>query len=115
MSLDEVTTSLASAGVESYWVDYRACRVICYMRNGDVFILEVDPPGKSIPYEFSNMCIQAAVNGLQRGELIFPDFTRDIQAAGCVGYAVWILGKVVTYHGRKGEQHVDHMPGFLMP
>ncbi|MGY2399982.1 hypothetical protein [Pseudomonas sp. SDO5271_S396] len=113
MSINEVTTSLAAAGVESYWVDYRASRVTYYIRNGDVFILEIDQSVKGIPYEFSCMCIQAAANGLQGGEMMLPDFTHHIQAAGCVGYAVWILGKVVIYHGRKGEQHIDPIPSFF--
>ncbi|MFG5410135.1 hypothetical protein ABXN37_21045 [Piscinibacter sakaiensis] len=54
--------------------------------------------------------MRAAIRAAQQGTLAYPDFKRRTQAAGCVGYTVWIAGRHVVYHGRLGETHVEPFP-----
>jgi hypothetical protein len=42
--------------------------------------------------------------------VMYPEFKRLSQRAGCVGYVVWIAGRHVSYHGRRGEVHVERFP-----
>lgn len=41
---------------------------------------------------------------------MYPEFKQLSQRAGCVGYTVWIEGRHVVYHGRRGETHVERFP-----
>jgi uncharacterized protein YbcV (DUF1398 family) len=65
----------------------------------------------SIGEVFSAAQVEAAVRQAQRGEIMFPQFTRQAPAAGCVGYFVQITGKCVQYFGRNGEIHTEWFPG----
>lgn len=106
----QVVGNLVSASVESYAVDYRTDKVIYYMPNGETLTLELENPKIEIAAEFSGSGIKAAILGAQRGDVMYPQFRQLSQAAGCVGYTVWLTGRHVTYFGRKGETHVEHFP-----
>jgi hypothetical protein len=43
---------------------------------------------------------------------MYPEFKALTQAAGCIGYTVWIAGRHVVYLGRRGESHVERFSGF---
>jgi uncharacterized protein YbcV (DUF1398 family) len=64
-----------------------------------------------IAHEFSASGVEAAVRQAQRGEIMYPQFTRQVLAAGCVGYFVQMTGKCVQYFGRNGEIHTEWFPG----
>ncbi len=106
----QVVGNLISAGVESYVVDYRTGRVTYYMPCGETLTLEQAPANSQIAIEFSGPAIKEAILGAQRGEVMYPQFKQLSQAAGCIGYTVWIGGRHVTYYGRKGETHVERFP-----
>lgn len=106
-----VVTRLAAAGVESYHVDYRAGRSTYYTADGQVCTFELSLAEPAIAREFDGIAVQAAVRGAQEGAVKYPEFVRRTRAAGCVGYDVWIDGKRVVYHGRRGEQQVEWFPG----
>lgn len=106
----QVVGNLVGAGVESYAVDYRTGRATYYMPCGETLTLELEPPISEIATEFSGSAIKEAILGAQRGEIMYPQFKKLSQAAGCVGYTVWLSGRHVTYYGRKGETHVEHFP-----
>ncbi|WAS94587.1 nuclear transport factor 2 family protein [Nannocystis punicea] len=106
-----VVTRLAAAGVESYHVDYRVGRTTYYTAAGQVHTFELHLQEPAIAAEFDGAAVQAAVRGAQQGEVKYPEFVRRTRAAGCVGYDVWIAGRHVVYHGRRGERHVEHFPG----
>lgn len=106
----QVVGNLLGVGVESYNVDYRAGRVTYYMPAGDTLTLDMKTPNIEIAADFSASQIRSAILGSQRGEVIYPEFKKLSQAAGCVGYTVWITGRHVTYYGRNGETHVEHFP-----
>lgn len=106
----QVVENLISVGVESYAVDYRTGRVTYYMPCGETLTLEQVPANDRIAFEFSGQAIIDAIFGAQRGEVMYPQFKLLSQAAGCVGYTVWIAGRHAAYYGRKGETHVEHFP-----
>ncbi len=106
----QVIAALVAAGVESYHVDYRACRATYYMPNGDTFTYPLDAPLAPIAQDFSAAQVKAAILQAQAGTVMYPEFKKLSQAAGCIGYTVWLTGKHVTYFGRNGDTHVEHFP-----
>lgn len=106
----QVVGTLIDAGVESYAIDYRAGRATYYMPSGETLTLELDLPLNEIAEAFSPSGIKAAILGAQRGAVMYPEFKKLSQAAGCVGYTVWLSGRHVSYYGRKGETHVERFP-----
>lgn len=106
----QVVGALLAAGIESYAVDYRAARATYYMPDGETLTLDLATPSAEIAAEFSSSGIREAILGAQRGEVMYPRFKQLSQAAGCVGYTVWLAGRHVAYYGRKGETHVEPFP-----
>lgn len=106
----EVVGALLDASVESYAVDYRAARATYYLPAGETLTLALDGPAHEIATGFSVDSIKAAIAGAQRGEVMYPAFKQLSQAAGCIGYTVWLVGRHVSYYGRRGETHVERFP-----
>ncbi len=106
----QVIATLMQAGVESYHVDYRACRSTYYLPNGETRTMELHAPEAGIAQGFDGDGIVAAIRAAQRGEVMYPEFKRLSQVAGCVAYTVWISGRHVTYFGRNGETHIEKFP-----
>lgn len=106
----EVIAQLTAAGIESYVADYRSHRTTYYPSNGQALDVPLDKPDLIIGDDFDAQALQAAIRGAQRGEVMYPEFKRLSCAAGCIGYAVWIAGRHVTYFGRRGETHVERFP-----
>ncbi len=105
-----VVTTLMQAGVESYHVDYRAFRSTYYLPNGETQTMALHALEAPIAQRFDTDAIVAAIRAAQRGEVMYPEFKRLSQAAGCVGYIVWINGRHVSYFGRNGETHIEKFP-----
>ena len=106
----QVVAQLAEAGVESYHVDYRAGRSTYYLPGGETHTLDFEPAGPAVAPAFSPEGMVAAIRGAQAGRVMYPEFKRLSQAAGCASYTVWIAGRHVTYYGRQGEMHVERFP-----
>lgn len=106
----EVVQRLLDAQVEAYHVDYRAGRSTCYLPDGGTLDLPFEPPQAPIAEAFDGDAVRAAIRGAQQGRVMYPEFKRLSQRAGCIGYTVWISGRHVTYLGRRGETHVEHFP-----
>jgi len=106
----EVVSALLQVGVESYAVDYRASRATYYMPDGEVYTLEAPASEVEIAPAFSAEALVAAIRGAQSGAVMYPEFKRLSQAAGCVAYVVWLAGHHVSYFGRKGETHIENFP-----
>lgn len=110
MHFGQVVAVLADAGVESYVVDYRADRATYYLPDGDTLDLALEDAGAVIAQEFSTEALIAAIRGAQRGVVMYPQFKKLSQAAGCIAYTVWLTGRHVSYFGRHGEVHIEHFP-----
>lgn len=106
----QVLASLIASGVESYAVDFRAARTTCYLPNGETLSVAMPASAVGIAAKFSDIGLKAAILAAQRGEVMYPEFMKRSQLAGCAGYIVWITGGKVTYFGRGGEMHVEPLP-----
>ena len=106
----EVLARLGGVQVESYHVDYRSGRATGYMPDGSTLDFGFERPAQGIAETFDGDAVRAAIVGAQQGRVMYPEFKRLSQRAGCVGYTVWIVGRHVRYLGRRGESHVERFP-----
>jgi uncharacterized protein YbcV (DUF1398 family) len=105
----QVIGELSSARVESYHVDYRAGRSTYYLPDCETMELAFEPSGKPVA-AFEAEAIRSAIRSAQQGKVMYPEFKRLSERAGCIGYIVWIAGRHVIYFGRNGESHVERFP-----
>lgn len=106
----QVISQLVGAGVESYHVDYRSGRTTYYLPDGSTADFSFELPQNGIAEAFDSDAVRAAILGAQQGRVMYPEFKKLSQRAGCVGYTVWITGRHVTYLGRRGETHIERFP-----
>lgn len=107
----EVVSRLTAAGVERYHADYSRRETTYYTPEGQSCVVPMVHEDAPIAAVFSAAQVEAAVRQSQRGEIMYPQFTRQALAAGCVGYFVQLTGKCVQYFGRNGEIHTEWFPG----
>ena len=106
----QVIGDLAAAGVESYHVDYRSGRTTYYLPDGSTADFRFERPQHGIADAFDGDAVRAAIRCAQQGRVMYPEFKEQSQLAGCVAYTVWIAGRHVVYHGRRGETHTERFP-----
>lgn len=111
----EVIGRLIKAGVERYHADYSRGEITYYTSDGGSCVVPMEHERMTIGISFSAADVASAVREAQRGEIMYPAFTRKVMAAGCVGYFVQITGMCVQYFGRNGEIHVEWFPGASQP
>ncbi|MDR3390825.1 MAG: DUF1398 family protein [Sulfuriferula sp.] len=107
----QVIGQLVGAGVESYYVDYRSGRTTYYLPDGSTADFSFERPQHDIADAFDGDAVRAAILGAQQGRVMYPEFKKLSQRAGCVAYTVWIAGRHVVYLGRRGETHIERFPG----
>lgn len=107
----EVIERLTAAGVERYHADYSRQETTYYTPEGGSCTVPMTHADAPIARDFAATAIEAAVRQSQRGEIKYPQFTRQALAAGCVGYFVQLTGTCVQYFGRNGEIHTEWFPG----
>ncbi|HEY3964226.1 MAG TPA: DUF1398 family protein [Planctomycetaceae bacterium] len=107
----EVIARLMKAGIERYHADYTRSETTYYSPDGGSLVVPMEHEHTPIAHEFLASGVETAVRQAQRGEIMYPQFTRQVLAAGCVGYFVQITGKCVQYFGRNGEVHTEWFPG----
>jgi uncharacterized protein YbcV (DUF1398 family) len=106
----EVIAQLIGIQIESYHVDYRSGRTTYYLPDGTTLDLGFERPQETIAEAFDGDAVRAAILGAQQSRVMYPEFKRLSQRAGCIAYTVWIAGRHVTYLGRRGETHVERFP-----
>jgi uncharacterized protein YbcV (DUF1398 family) len=106
----QVIVQLAGVGVESYHVDYRSGRTTYYLPDGGTADFNFERPQHGIARAFDGDAVRAAILGAQQGRVMYPEFRKLSQHAGCVAYTVWIAGRHVVYLGRQGETHLERFP-----
>jgi len=106
----QVVAQLMAQQVESYHVDYRTGRATYYLPQGDTLDLHFEAPATTIAQAFDTQGVRNAIAGAQQGRVMYPEFKRLSQEAGCIGYTVWLAGRHVTYYGHQGETHVERFP-----
>lgn len=108
LTFPEVLGRLISAGVESYFVDYRNQSTTYYLENNEALRISIEIPNLDMPVQFDKDRVISAIRGAQSDAVRYPDFIKLTMLAGCIGYMVWITGKYVSYFGRQGQVHVEH-------
>ena len=78
------------AGFERYHVDYSRSENSYYTADGNSCVIPFELDHMPIAHDFSPAAVEAAVRQAQRGEIMYPQFTRQVLTAGCVGYFVQI-------------------------
>lgn len=112
ITFPEVVQKLIAAGVESYYADLRQHRKTYYMPDGSAHTVQ-DESLEAYPVaaDFSADAVRDAVKSIQRGEIQYREFLRQITAAGAATYSVYIAGKRAIYTGRKGDSYTEWFPG----
>jgi uncharacterized protein YbcV (DUF1398 family) len=107
----QVVARLIEAGIERYHADYSRMETTYYTPEGGSCVVPMNHESMTIAHDFSPARVEAAVRQAQSGQIMYPQFTRQALAAGCVGYFVQISGQRVQYLGRKGDIHTEWFPG----
>lgn len=107
----ETVAQLRAAGFERYHADYSRMDVTFYTPEGESCVVPMAIPAAPIADAFTAAEIERSVRQSQRGEIKYPQFTRQVFAAGCIGYFVQLAGGCVQYFGRRGELHTEWFPG----
>ena len=110
ITFPEVVKALTEVGIERYHADLVAGRKTYYLPDGDFEDVEVHEVGGAAR-EFSAEGVEKAVRAIQRREIAYLAFCRQIADAGCVGYFVSLAGRRAVYYGRTGNEHVEWFPG----
>lgn len=110
----EVAMRLGAAGVQSYRVDLVRMEQTFYGRDGSshgvAIALERAP---AIAGAFSADKVVAALRAIQRGDIRYPEFLRQIMAAGTASYCVFLGGRKAIYSGLDGDAYVENFPAAL--
>lgn len=107
----QIVGRLIAAGVERYHADLRRDEKIYYDSDGGSHAVPCHGVDAPFAEAFSEDRLRAAVKATQAGLLPYPDFCREIAAAGCVAYLVSFPGRRAVYYGRTGETCVELFPG----
>jgi uncharacterized protein YbcV (DUF1398 family) len=110
IAFPEVVKALMEVGVERYHADLVAGRKTYYLPGGDFEEVEVHKIDGAAT-TFSAAGVEKAVRAIQRQEIAYREFCRQIADAGCVGYFVSLAGRRAVYYGRTGDGHVEWFPG----
>jgi uncharacterized protein YbcV (DUF1398 family) len=105
----EVVQALAAESVERYNVDLVRMEKTTYMPDGENDVHPFDFSG-AVAEEFSATAVLSAILAIQSKQIRYREFLKQIMAAGCTGYGVYIGGAKAIYFGRKGEFHVEEFP-----
>ena len=81
----EVVDQLMVVQVESYHVDYRSGRTTYYLPDGSTLDLAFERPQEGIADVFDGDAVRAAILGAQQGRVMYPEFKKLSQCAGCTG------------------------------
>lgn len=113
LSFPQILAQLASAGIESYAIDFRRSTATYYLPSGEFFELPTHTSDAGVAETFDSNQVIAAIREAQQQVpgYSYSGFCRKVRAAGCASYFVSLLGRRATYMGRTGETHVELFPG----
>jgi uncharacterized protein YbcV (DUF1398 family) len=64
----------------------------------------------SIAPAFDRESVEKTVKAIQRKEIGYAEFLRQIMRAGCARYSVFFDGRKAMYFGRNGESYTEPFP-----
>lgn len=106
----QVVATLVAAGCEGYYKDLARHEVTYYLTDGSTHTERLSLPSVSIPEDFEEAAVIAALRAAQRDEIRYPEFIVRAIKAGTAAYRVYINGRRAVYLGRKGDVYVEHFP-----
>jgi uncharacterized protein YbcV (DUF1398 family) len=109
ITFPEVVKALMQVQIERYHADLVTGRKTYYLADGDFEDVEGHKFGGAAT-TFSVGGVEKAVRAIQRREIRYREFCRQIADAGCVGYVVSLAGRRAIYYGRTGDEHVEWFP-----
>ncbi|HEY5311597.1 MAG TPA: hypothetical protein VIK18_03730 [Pirellulales bacterium] len=116
MTFPETVMRLIADGVERYRADLVRLEKTYYAPDGQTHIERMPlADGPTIAEHFSMSGVKDALMAIQTRNIDYPEFLRQIMAAGTTSYSVFLLGKKAIYTGRQGDFHVEHFPGSKPP
>src|ERR1700722_3475371 len=106
MTFPVIVQTLIQAGFESYAIDYRRCRAIYYLPDGQSAEYPTHPSGP-VAERFDTGAIQVAIREAQQlvPGYTYKGFCQKVTKAGCAGYVVSFAGRRAVYIGRTAEIH----------
>lgn len=110
LTFPEVVKILLDAGVESYSIDYIRGEDIFYLTGGLTHVEKMNTPIPPVSEDFSQTSLVAAIRGAQADTIRYPEFIRQVTAAGVAGYRAFLTGRRVIYYSRKGDLHIEEFP-----
>jgi uncharacterized protein YbcV (DUF1398 family) len=105
----DVIRHLSEIDIERYYTDLVRMEKTYYSHSGESYVEHISI--KNLPVlasNFDEVKVIDAIHSIQKGEIDYQTFLRNIIAAGTVSYAVYLDGKKVIYVGRKGESHTEN-------
>ncbi len=106
----DLVQRLVKADIERYHADYTRAETTFYTPENGSCVVPMGHALGPIGDAFSAQGLQDAIGQAQRGEIMYPQFTRQVLDAGCVGYFVQLRGRCAQYFGRRGEIHTERFP-----
>jgi uncharacterized protein YbcV (DUF1398 family) len=107
----ETAGRLLGAGVESHFADLARGAETFYGADGTTHSEAMELECGAVAAKFSQAGLVAAIRGAQADTVRYPEFVRLATTAGVAGYWAFLTGRKVVYFGRKGEMHVEEIPG----
>lgn len=100
---------LSELGIERYYTDLVKMDKTYYSNNTEscVETMAIDNL-PTLGKMFDQEKIITAIQQSQQGKIDYHTFLRNIIAAGCASYTVYLNGNKVIYFGRNGECHTEN-------
>ena len=117
ITFPEVVGKLIAIGIEAYHADLYRREKTYYAANGDSHVESesgLDPKvfgAHAVAAELHPKGVKEAVRRIQRKEIDYQQFRREILAAGTAHYWVYLAGKRAVYIARNGDEYVEWFPG----
>ena len=105
-----VFNMLLEAGVTHYETNVGQFEIVYSGEGGE--LTDYGPNNFSVvpATRFDPEATKRAIQRSQRGETQYPEFLREIAAAGIHTYRVDMAARTVTYRGAQGETYVESVP-----
>ncbi len=110
ITFPEVVMKLATAGVERYIVDLVGKKKFSYGQQGETHTADLAFDSIAIPAQLEGAVVKRTITEIQQGRIKYQTFLKQIMAAGCSHYEVFITGRKAIYFGRDGGQHIEDFP-----
>lgn len=111
LSFPQVIKMLSQIGIERYYTDLVAMKKTFYSYQDETYIVPMHIENlPKIATGFHETQVIEALRAIQKDEIDYNEFIRNIAAAGTTSYTVFITGKQVSYIGRKGETYIEKFP-----